>query len=113
MRRRITFVQKPESPFHVDQAVLTSDALSIAHLDGAREERATFGFDELPSEIWQVLKSSHELHIRWATEQPYEVGAPFSSRISPGLHVYYTPGTSGETGYVSTAYSLAESLIPG
>ncbi|GFF51849.1 protein pbn1 [Aspergillus lentulus] len=98
MRRRITFVQRPESPFHVDQAVLTSDALSIAHLDGAREERATFGFDELPPEIWQVLKSSHELHIRWATERPYENGAPFSSRISPGLHVYYTPGTSGETG---------------
>ncbi|PKX96879.1 uncharacterized protein P174DRAFT_438695 [Aspergillus novofumigatus IBT 16806] len=98
MRRRITFVQRPESPFHVDQAVLTSDALSITHLDGAREERATFGFDELPSEIWQVLKSSHELHIRWATERPYENGAPFSSRISPGLHVYYTPGTSGETG---------------
>ncbi|KEY80201.1 hypothetical protein BA78_0475 [Aspergillus fumigatus] len=98
MRRRITFVQRPESPFHVDQAVLTSDALSITHLDAAREERATFGFDELPAEIWQVLKSSHELHIRWATERPYEIGAPFSSRISPGLHVYYTPGTARETG---------------
>ncbi|RHZ48081.1 protease B nonderepressible form [Aspergillus turcosus] len=98
MRRRITFVQRPETPFDHDQAVLTSDALSITHLDGAREERATFSFDELPSEIWQVLKSSHELHIRWATERPYEIGAPFSSRISPGLHVYYTPGESGETG---------------
>ncbi|KAF7128266.1 hypothetical protein CNMCM5793_002808 [Aspergillus hiratsukae] len=98
MRRRITFVQRPETPFDHEQAVLTSDALSITHLDGAREERATFSFEELPSEVWKVLKSSHELHIRWATERPYEIGAPFSSRISPGLHVYYTPGESGETG---------------
>jgi hypothetical protein len=51
MRRRITFVQRPETPFDHDQAVLTSDALSITNLDGAREERATFSFDELPSEV--------------------------------------------------------------
>ncbi|EAW12590.1 uncharacterized protein ACLA_010160 [Aspergillus clavatus NRRL 1] len=96
MRRRITFVQRADAPFDFDQAVLTTDALSIRNLDGAREERATLSFEELPSEVWQVLKSCHELHVRWATERPYHTGAPFSSRISPGLHVFYTPGGQEE-----------------
>ncbi|KAE8354294.1 protein pbn1 [Aspergillus coremiiformis] len=91
MRRRITFVQRPDTPFSLDQAVLTPDALSIHELDSVREERATFSFDELPSELWDVLKQCHQLHIRWASEKRYDTVAPFSSRVSPGLHVFFTP----------------------
>ncbi|KAI9924474.1 hypothetical protein ASPWEDRAFT_48012 [Aspergillus wentii DTO 134E9] len=93
MRRRITFVQRSEAPFEQDQAALTPDALSVTNLDAVREERATFSFEELPSELSQVLKECHQLHIRWATERPYDTIAPFSSRVSPGLHVFFTPGT--------------------
>ncbi|KAA8647635.1 hypothetical protein EYZ11_003232 [Aspergillus tanneri] len=50
MRRRITFVQRPTAPFELDQAILTSDYLSIRDVDGVREERATFSFDELPDD---------------------------------------------------------------
>ncbi|KAJ9256998.1 hypothetical protein DTO195F2_5677 [Paecilomyces variotii] len=91
MRRRITFAQGPDSPFDQDQVQLTSDALKLRGLDAAREERVTFGFNELPSELWNVLKHAHELHIRWATERPFEAVVPFSSRVSPGLHVFFTP----------------------
>ncbi|KAE8347877.1 protein pbn1 [Aspergillus arachidicola] len=98
MRRRITFVQRPETPFSLDQAVLTSDALALHGIDGAREERATFSVDELPEELSEVLKQCHQLHVRWASERRYDAVAPFSSRVSPGLHVFYTPveGSSEE-----------------
>lgn len=38
-----------------------------------------------------VLEQSHELHLRWASERPFDAAVPFSSRVSPGLHVHYTP----------------------
>ncbi|KAF9890984.1 protease B nonderepressible form [Aspergillus nanangensis] len=91
MRRRITFVQASDAPFAADQASLTPSTLSIRGLDAAREERATFSFDEIPSELGQVLQQCHQLHIRWAREEPYDAVAPFSSRVSPGLHVFFTP----------------------
>ena len=42
-------------------------------------------------QLWHVLKHSHELHIRWASERPSCALPPFISRISPGLHVFFTP----------------------
>ncbi|KAL4788085.1 PIG-X [Aspergillus varians] len=91
MRQRITYIQKPSAPFHPSQALLTRDALTIQALDAAREERVTFSFDELPTELWQVLRQCHQLHVRWASTKGYEAVSPFSSRISPGLHVFYSP----------------------
>lgn len=38
-------------------------------------------------QVRQLLKHTRQLHIRWVTERGYESLAPFSSRISPGLHV--------------------------
>jgi hypothetical protein len=37
------------------------------------------------------LKQAHELHIRWAAERAYAGILPWASRISPGLHVQFTP----------------------
>lgn len=51
MKRRITFVQRQDTPFEADQAVLTSNALSIRDLDAAREDRITFNLDDLPEEV--------------------------------------------------------------
>ncbi|KAE8150379.1 PIG-X [Aspergillus avenaceus] len=93
MRRRITFVQRSDSPFSHDQAILTPDTLTIRSLDAAREDRATFAFDEVLPEIWQVLKHCHQLHIRWASERRYDAVTPFASRVSAGLHVFFTPGS--------------------
>lgn len=41
--------------------------------------------------VSEVLKKWHELHIRWSSDDPDTVAAPFTSRVSPGLHVFYTP----------------------
>lgn len=51
MKRRITFVQRQDTPFEADQAVLTPNTLSIRDLDAAREDRITFGLDDLPAEV--------------------------------------------------------------
>lgn len=51
MKRRITFAQGADSAFEQDQVQLTRDALKLRGLDAAREERVTFGFNELPSEV--------------------------------------------------------------
>jgi hypothetical protein len=45
-----------------------------------------------------LLKQIHELHIRWSTSKSYESIAPFVSRITPGLHVTYTP-SQGKSAY--------------
>ena len=69
-------------------------------MTAAREERITFGFDELPQELYKVLKASHELHIRWVTEKVFETRAPLVARLSPGLHVFYTPLRNEGSSYV-------------
>ncbi|KAJ5165330.1 uncharacterized protein N7500_007160 [Penicillium coprophilum] len=91
MKRRITFIQRVDADFDPEQAVLSASSLSVRNLDAAREDRITVGLDELPKELRTVLEQSHELHLRWASERPFDAVAPFSSRVSPGLHVNYTP----------------------
>ncbi|OQE39781.1 hypothetical protein PENCOP_c006G00656 [Penicillium coprophilum] len=91
MKRRITFIQRVDAGFDPEQAVLTASSLSVRNLDAAREDRITVGLDELPTELRTVLEQSHELHLRWASERPFGAVTPFSSRVSPGLHLNYTP----------------------
>lgn len=63
----------------------------LVSLTCIREDRLTFAVDELPKELKDVLKQTHELHIRWSSAEPYETVAPLLSRLPPGLHVFYTP----------------------
>lgn len=51
MKRRITFVQRQDAPFEADQAALTGHTLSIRNLDASREDRLTFGLNDLPEEV--------------------------------------------------------------
>lgn len=48
------------------------------------------------TQVSEVLKKWHELHIRWSSDLPDTVPAPFTSRVSPGLHIFYTPSTEVE-----------------
>ncbi|KAG4030294.1 hypothetical protein MFRU_012g00370 [Monilinia fructicola] len=91
MRQRITFLQQPQDA--VDPQHIKVDKISITakQVKAAREDRLTFGFSELPQEIYRVLKASHELHIRWVSPDQYDTASPLFSRLSPGLHVFYTP----------------------
>ncbi|KAK0124648.1 protease B nonderepressible form [Cadophora gregata] len=91
MRQRVTFLQDPADSIDPSKLEITSTSISTPELTAAREERITFGFDELPQELYKVLKASHELHIRWVTENVFETRAPLVARLSPGLHLFYTP----------------------
>jgi hypothetical protein len=51
MKRRVTFVFDGDSPFEPDQAQVTDDSLLIRDLHAAKEDRATFSFTELPTEV--------------------------------------------------------------
>ena len=95
MRRRSTFVTHPSRAVNPADVQVYERQLLLGALKAAREERLTLGFEELPEEIVEILKESHELHLRWAPERPYNTTTPFLSRISPGLHIHYTPLTSG------------------
>lgn len=91
MRQRITFIQEPQDAVNPELLRVQESSFNTQGLKAAREDRLTFGFSELPQELYRVLKQCHELHIRWASTIPYDVLPPFASRLSPGLHVSYTP----------------------
>lgn len=106
MRQRTTFFHRPESP--VDPALLrlVDATLTGPTIEAAREDRVTLGLDELPAALARLLADDvQELHVRWAARTAgAELVSPLLSRLSPGLHVFYTPatGTSEEKQWVLT-----------
>src|SRR5450432_4022140 len=58
MRQRITFLHKPEDAIDPKSIKVTDDSLAFSGLKAAREDRITFGLDELPLEIALALKQS-------------------------------------------------------
>ncbi|KAF1981781.1 PIG-X-domain-containing protein [Aulographum hederae CBS 113979] len=91
MRERITYLLHDPRNFQLDQLKISKNALEVRNLKAAKEHQLTVGLNDLPTEIRDVLTQSHEIHIRWASAKPYESIAPFSSRVAPGLHVFFTP----------------------
>ena len=51
MKRRITFIHKPDDQFDPDQLNFQKDSLRIKSLKAAREERWTTSLSELPQEV--------------------------------------------------------------
>jgi hypothetical protein len=101
MRQRVTFLQEPVDSVDPKFLDVTSNSISAKQLKAALEHRTTFGFDELPQELYRVLKASHELHIRWVSQINFETIAPVVARLSPGLHIYYTPQRNSNNSYVA------------
>lgn len=97
MRQRITFFHRPESP--VDPALLkiTDTLLAGPNIDTAREDRITLALDELPGELQDLLTDTHQLDLRWAAPSAYEAVGPLFSRISPGLHLFYSPREAADS----------------
>ncbi|KAM0436127.1 hypothetical protein ACHAPT_003019 [Fusarium lateritium] len=92
MRERVTFVHKDQD--------LDPEALDIQEagligpqIKAARQDKLTIPLDELPRELTDLLKDYESVHVRWASPLKLETLDPFVSRISPGLHVYYTPAS--------------------
>lgn len=113
MRQRITYLQNPEDSLDPGTLEIGTAHIKAKEVKAAREEKITFGLDELPKELHEVLKRSYEVHVRWVSERPFESRAPAVSRLSPGLHVFYTPQMGGSKQYVrrhsSREYMLMQS----
>ncbi|KAF2630350.1 PIG-X-domain-containing protein [Macroventuria anomochaeta] len=104
MKQRITYVVTEPESFTPEQISVqkrkngNGDTFTLKGVHAAKEHRITLGLDELsqaPINI-EVLKKWHELHIRWASDFPDSVTAPFTSRVSPGLHIFFTPSTEAK-----------------
>ncbi|KAF1839008.1 PIG-X-domain-containing protein [Decorospora gaudefroyi] len=95
MKQRITYIVKNPESFTPSQISVQNDAqrpsFTLTNVDAVKEHRLTLGLDELPKEISKLLQQWHELHIRWASDRPYAAIPPFTSRVSPGLHLFFTP----------------------
>ncbi|KAH6622195.1 PIG-X [Boeremia exigua] len=104
MKQRITYVVTDPESFNPEQIDVQkgsngkSDTFTLTRVRAAKEHRITLGLDELseaPIDI-EVLKKWHELHVRWAPDIPELAAVPFTSRVSPGLHIFFTPSTEAK-----------------
>jgi hypothetical protein len=91
MKRRSTFIHDSSVDFDPQTAQISVDRFFLPELNAAREEQLKYGLEELPEELQRVLVNAHELHIRWSPEHTYKTRAPYLSRASPGLHLFYSP----------------------
>ena len=53
MRQRITFFHQPEDAFQANQLLVDRKKLTVKDLHAAREDRVTFGQNDLPSRVYQ------------------------------------------------------------
>lgn len=92
MKARVTFILDGEREFEPAQLKIAKDSLNVAEVPvDIREDRITLGLDELQDGIRVALEQTHELHLRWQSPRFTDAPEPYSSRVAPGLHVYYTP----------------------
>ncbi|KAI8940798.1 hypothetical protein NX059_002061 [Plenodomus lindquistii] len=96
MKQRITYVVDKPDEFSPDQLSVQNAGSSVPRFSlkgvkAAKEHRITLGLKELPDELSKVFQQWHELHIRWASPTSHISTPPFTSRVSPGLHVFFTP----------------------
>ncbi|TRX90736.1 hypothetical protein FHL15_008315 [Xylaria flabelliformis] len=94
MRHRITFFHRHEHGIEPSSLQLRGRSISGPDLVAVREHRVTLALEELPAELQELLHEIHELHIRWSTPQAQNTLGPWTSRIPPGLHAFYTPHTA-------------------
>ncbi|SPO02815.1 uncharacterized protein DNG_05490 [Cephalotrichum gorgonifer] len=92
MKRRITLAHKPEHGIDPAAVRLIDGTISGPEVLAAKQERLVFSPDELPDEVAIPLsRCPGQLHVRWGASSSYESPELLSSRVSPGLHVFYSP----------------------
>ncbi|UKZ81252.1 hypothetical protein TrVFT333_009024 [Trichoderma virens FT-333] len=91
MRERITYFRPQDADMDPNQLEIHDTKVQGPAIEALKEHKITLTLPELPSELAGLLRDLEELHLRWATPASYNTLEPFSSRISPGLHVSYTP----------------------
>lgn len=101
MKERVTFVHPPGGEIDPKLIEVQSAGLLGPVVNTTREDRLTIPLDEIPTQFSDVLQRYSSLQIRWASPEEQDTISPFSSRISPGLHVSYTAAKgAAEDGYV-------------
>ncbi|KOS19615.1 Protein PBN1 [Escovopsis weberi] len=91
MRERITFLYPEGGAVDPKSLTLGDTALQGPTIEAIREDKFTLTLQELPSEVAKALEGIDELHLRWTGPWSQPALEPFSSRLSPGLHLSYTP----------------------
>jgi hypothetical protein len=91
MRERVTFVQPRGAGVDPQTLDVQEAGLLGPLIDTVREDRLTLTVDELPSDLSKLVISLDELHIRWTTTAAHDTLEPFASRMTPGIHISYTP----------------------
>jgi hypothetical protein len=100
MRQRITFIHEPQDAIDPKLMKVGKESLAVSGIKAAaREDRVTLGVNELPEELKLLLEQSHELHLRYVKGHSWDPISPFASRLSPGLHIYYTPQQNSSSLY--------------
>ncbi|KAI1180188.1 PIG-X [Nemania sp. FL0916] len=94
MRQRVTFFHRNEHGIEPSSLQIHDRSITGPELVAAREHRVTLALDELPAELQDLLRDIHELHIRWSSPQLHDPLGPWTSRLPPGLHAFYTPQTA-------------------
>ncbi|KAF2152986.1 PIG-X-domain-containing protein [Myriangium duriaei CBS 260.36] len=92
MKERITYILAGGEP-GVNPATIDvkASSLKLPSIYAAKEWRITLSEEELPPTLKTVLNDIHQLHVRWASLDNADNTPPFSARLPPGLHVFYTP----------------------
>lgn len=90
MRERITFVHEVGEAVDPTTLIINDAGVSGPGRRCVREERLSFKVEELPPEIKSVLDSFQTLRVHWSSPLMRLSLEPFSSTVSPGLHVSYT-----------------------
>lgn len=91
MKQRSTFLVRDPAYSHPSNFGLTPTSLRIKAVPAAREDRLTFGVDELPAELRTVLRQCAEVHVRWTSRSPYTSTSPYGARVPAGLSVFVVP----------------------
>lgn len=93
MRQRTTFFHHNDDAIDPLALKVRDRSITGPKIKAVREDRFTFGLDELPRELQQLLQVTPELHLRWSPSNSYDTLAfgPWTSRLPSGLHVFYTP----------------------
>ncbi|PNY23460.1 Uncharacterized protein TCAP_06602 [Tolypocladium capitatum] len=91
MRERVTFVHPPGAQLDPKALSIQQAGLLGPSVESAREDRLTVALHHLPPELAGLLQAYRDLHLRWSSPFKYDTLEPFSSRLSPGLHVFYAP----------------------
>lgn len=92
MHQRITYMLPPGTGVNPSDIEVDKDHLTFAKAhDAVVERRMTLGLSELPHYVQAFLQDFHELHVRVVSSRNHRLLAPAVSRLSPGIHAFFTP----------------------